>query len=166
MLSIVFSAALFSSLAVSQTLNEALKSYPELSQFQNLIETYPQLVPQTNASSDFTILIPDDKAFADFEASGGNTIASLGLDTITNYFQYHTIDGGLNLEQNKNILADTELTADKYNHRNGSDGQVVVVSQDTKNNTHAIVKSGAGYSVGMNLINGSFQGGKFQIVDG
>jgi uncharacterized surface protein with fasciclin (FAS1) repeats len=171
---------LFISLVISQSLLDATSAYPQLSSFRDLLEQYPGLVPPAN-SPQATVLVPSNNAFNDYLQSTGNSVSSLPIDTLTNIFQYHTLSAALSsaeIGRNSQILANSRLTNDTYDHRNGTDGQVVLISVLAKGNTSTItvrqstpvavdsVLSGGGAIVNMDAIDGAWSGGLFQIVDG
>jgi hypothetical protein len=173
---------IFISLAVSQSLLDATSVYPQLSSFRNLLQTYPGLTPPAN-NLQLTVLIPSDGAFNDYLQSTGNSFNSLPLETLSNMIQYHTLSNVLSsaeFRRNSQVLANTQLTNDTYDHRGGTDGQVVLISAVTNatSNTSTItvrqstpiavdaVLSGGGATVNMDAIDGPWSGGLFQIVDG
>lgn len=174
-------SVLFSSLAASQSLLDATSVYPQLSSFRNLLETYPGLSPPANDLR--TVLVPTDGAFNDYLQSTGNSIQSLPLDTLSNILQYHTLSNVMSsadFSRNSQVLANTQLTNDTYDHRGSKDGQIVLISAVTSNTTNTssitvgqsppravdTVLSGGGAVVNMNAIDGPWSGGLFQIVDG
>jgi uncharacterized surface protein with fasciclin (FAS1) repeats len=171
---------LFISLVLSQSLLDATSSYAQLSSFRDLLGLYPGLVPPAN-SPQATVLVPSNNAFNDYLQSTNNSVSSLPIDTLINIFQYHTLSGALSsaeLSSNSQILANSILTNDTYDHRNGTDGQVVIISALANGNTGTItvrqstpgandsVLSGGGAIVNMDAIDGAWSGGLFQIVDG
>jgi hypothetical protein len=170
------------SLAMSQSLLEATAVYPQLSSFRNLLQTHPSLIPPAN-DLQLTVLVPSNGAFNDYLQSTGNYVASLPLDTLSNMLQYHTLTTVLSsaeFSRNLQVLANSQLTNETYDHRGGTDGQVVLISAVTSNKTNTstisvsqstpqavdTVLSGGGATVNMDAIDGPWAGGLFQIVDG
>jgi uncharacterized surface protein with fasciclin (FAS1) repeats len=172
--------AIFIGLAVSQSLLDAISAYSQLSSFRNLLQVYPGLTPPANTPQ-VTVLVPSDSAFNNYLQSTGKTVNSLPIDTLINIFQYHTLSSALSsaeFRRNPQVLANSRLTNETYNHRNGTDGQVVLISALTKGNASTItvrqstpgavdaVTSGGGAMVNLDAIDGAWSGGLFQIVDG
>jgi uncharacterized surface protein with fasciclin (FAS1) repeats len=178
----VFINVLFPSLVMSQSLLEATSVYPQLSSFRNLLQTYPSLTPPADELQ-LTVLVPSNGAFNNYLQSTGNSVESLPLDTLSNIFQYHTLSNVLSsaeFDRNLQLLANSRLTNDTFDHRGGKDGQVVLISavrSNTANSSTITVRqstpgavdtvlSGGGATVNMDAIDGPWSSGLFQIVDG
>jgi uncharacterized surface protein with fasciclin (FAS1) repeats len=173
MIPITLSIAVFASSAAAQSLLEATSKYTQLSNIRQFLEDNPSLLPQQgDVTSVRNILLPSNDAFDKYLATTGTSVQNLPMDIITNVLKYHTLEGNPfeKLSEEVNVLANSELKQDIYNHRNGSDGQVIFVSENTETSDDeiptAVVASGAGKTVNMSLVDDEWDGGRFQIVDG
>jgi hypothetical protein len=173
MLSITLSIAVFAASTAAQSLVEATANFSQLSDFRKLLQAFPSLEPQpNNTASKYNVLAPSNDAFARYLETTGTAVQNLPVDVLTNIFLYHTLDGQPfdKLNDEGDVLANSELKADIYNHRNGSEGQVVFVTknQAATDNTPAtaVLESGAGKKVNLSLVNDEWDAGSFQIVDG
>lgn len=178
----LLTGVVFVPLTLSQSLQDAISTYSQLSSFRNLLQLHPGLTPPPNTPQ-LTVLVPSNNAFNAYLSSTGNSIDNLPLNTLLNIVQYHTLSDALSSAEfvrNSQVLVNTQLTNDTYNHRNGTEGQVVLISaasNTTSNNSTTsatqstlaavdTVLSGGGATVNMDVIDGAWSGGLFQIVDG
>ncbi|KAK3945854.1 FAS1 domain-containing protein [Diplogelasinospora grovesii] len=174
-------------------LNTALSKYPETSTFQSLLQSNPQMITSTTPSNDkggVTVLVPNNDAFTKFtNASGGTPITSQPTDKLINIFQYHVMAAPLtsaNFTDPKGLMVPTLLTAEAYNNRTaGADlvnaygskaalGQVLYVSKDPisplrlrvrQSATGVNLRGGEALNAGMDPVDGTWSGGRFQMVD-
>lgn len=187
-------------LAFSQSLLDATASYSQLSTFRALLLASPALALNYTRSegsgSQKTLLLPSNIAFDTYFSVFGTEFTSLPPATLAATFAYHTLNASYtstNFKSNDGVLAQTRLSEDKYNHRNGSGGQVLFIGdsgstggsgkrdappgstfkvfplggrQDNQMGSTANVTSGLGSTVVLHAVDGTWDGGKFQIVDG
>ena len=133
-----------------------------------------------------TILVPSNDAFTNYQKAYGHPIDRLSSSDLGNVIQYHSLQGALSssdLQRPRGLVANTALTAPTYDNRElGSNGaqlpQVVYIAPPSTNGTVVVrqirgtnaadrlVKSGLGSTVNVDFVNGRFDGGVFQIVDG
>jgi uncharacterized surface protein with fasciclin (FAS1) repeats len=177
--------------ANAKTFIEAIGSYPQLSNFTTFVKANEAVLPlATNAP--LTVLVPDDNAFASYKQEYGVEITSLPLTELAPLFSYHLLVGALgrdNFTNPKGSTWPTLLTGEQYNNRsagpaledqtgsaNRSGGQVLFVSDSASSSNKLLVrqggasshpvKSGLNSSVNMTIVEESFDGGKFHIIDG
>ncbi|KAI9879472.1 MAG: hypothetical protein M1830_008431 [Pleopsidium flavum] len=133
-----------------------------------------------------TILVPNNDAFTNYERANGRPITSLSSPDLTNIVQYHSLQGSLSssdLQNPQGLISNTALKDQRYDNRElGSNGaqqpQVVYIGSASTNGTvvarqvggagaaGGFVESGLGAKVNVEVIDGKFDGGMFQIVDG
>ncbi len=133
-----------------------------------------------------TILVPSNDAFTNYQRANGRGIGSLSSSDLGSLVQYHSLQGILSsteLQRPEGLISETALTTERYNNRElGSNGaqqpQVVYISPGSTNNTvvvrqvgtaasaNGLVRSGLGNEVNVEIVNGQFEGGIFQIVNG
>jgi hypothetical protein len=181
---------------VAQALSfvEAISAYPQLSNFTSLLESNPGLASPFNAispSAPQTVLVPDNDAFLSFQNSTGQSFASEPYDYIQAVISYQLLNGNLSSQDflhPAGITIPTGLTGPTYDNRTAGsalissgastgnhDGQVVFIAPDTTptsfnprqlGSTEAYVQSGVANQVNLTTIDGVWDGGMFQIVDG
>ncbi|KAH8657213.1 FAS1 domain-containing protein [Tricladium varicosporioides] len=199
-----FLTTLLLNLVSSQSLLDATAPYTQLSTFRALLIASPALALNYTRSegsgSQKTLLLPSNIAFDTYFSVFGTEFTSLSPATLAATFAYHTLNASYtstNFKGNDGVLAQTRLSEDKYNHRNGSGGQVLFISdsgsssstskratppgstfkviplsgglesrQDNQVGSTANVTSGLGSAVVLHAVDGSWDGGKFHIVDG
>jgi uncharacterized surface protein with fasciclin (FAS1) repeats len=171
----------------SQSFIRAISAYPELSDFATLMinnPTFAESLLNTSVINGVqTVLVPSNAAFTSYQQTTGHSIESLDPNTIQNLLQYHTLNASLTstiLAEQPDIVVSTQLTDPMYNRRGGanntninSDGQVVYITSTENNSTFHIrqllstisVDSGLGSIVTMNVIDGTWTGGEFHIVN-
>jgi len=139
-----------------------------------------------------TILAPSNDAFAKYQQTSGQLFESLDPNYIQTILQYHTLNMSLTsatLADQPDIVVSTQLTDTEYNNIGSADntnlntnGQVVYITsgasseasepsgnQNTfrirQSSSTASVDSGLGSIGTMDVIDGAWSGGRFQIVD-
>lgn len=115
-----------SAYAVSQSLLEAISTYPELSNFTTLMTDNPGLAGAlltSNASSlsgESTILVPNNAAFSKISALYNVTMANLTVEQLEPYLEYHLLVGRIgsqNFSEPQGVTVPTYLTGPTYNNR-------------------------------------------------
>jgi Fasciclin domain len=184
----------FGFVAQAQSFLIAISAYPQLSNFTNLLMTNPGLASSLlsfSASTPQTVLVPDDNAFLSFQQSTGQSFSNQSQDYLQAVGQYHILNGNLTSQDflhAEGITVPTGLTGPTYNNRTAGDalissgattgnhdGQVVFIAPNTTSTSFsarqlgsggAYVQSGLGHQVNLTAIDGVWDGGAFQIVDG
>lgn len=127
--------------AVSQSLLEAISTYPQLSNFTTLMTDNPGLAGAlltSNASSltgESTILVPDNSAFSKISALYKLPMSNLTVEQLEPYLEYHLLVGlwgAQNFTAPQGLTVPTYLTGPTYNNRSagaalgssGADGDV------------------------------------------
>ncbi|KAH0536743.1 hypothetical protein FGG08_006415 [Glutinoglossum americanum] len=190
--SLLLLTALFR-LARSQSFIDAISAFPQLSSFASFLNnntTYAATL--LNVTRSQTILVPSNSAFTEYRNVTGHSIESLGPDTVQRILQYHTLNATLKsgdlaggAAAQRGVVVGTQLVDKRYNDRGKwgnsnikSPGQVVYISPASAGKTRrslelatrqgsatTTVGTGAGSSTTMNIIDGVWDGGIFQIVD-
>ena len=183
-----------SHVALAQSLLKAISTYPQLSNFTSLFNSNPALASlllSISPDAPQTVLIPDDDAFQRFQNSTGQSIASQPQDYLQALITYHILNGNLTSQDflhPKGITVPSGLTGPTYDNRTAGsalessgastgnhDGQVVFIAPNTTptsfkarqlGSAGAYVQSGLGHQVNLTAIDGVWDGGYFQIVDG
>jgi len=178
----------------AQSFLTAISAYPQLSNFSNLLSNNPVLASSLltfSALAPQTVLVPDNGAFLSFEQATGQTVPSLSQGLLQPLIQYHTLSGlftSQNFTAPEGITVPTGLMGPTYDNRTAGaalssvgattgnqDGQVVFIAPNTTSTTlkvrqlgspGAFVQSGLGHQVNLTAIDGHWDGGSFQIVDG
>jgi len=173
---------------------EAISDYPELSNFTSLLNSNYGLASifySISPTAPQTVLVPDNNAFESFQKSTGQAFASQPYDYIQNVINYQLLNGNLKSEDfghPAGITVPTGLTGPTYDNRTAGsslissgastgkhDGQVVFIAPSTTPTSFnsrqlglkgAYVQSGSGRKVNLTAVNGVWDGGVFQIVDG
>jgi uncharacterized surface protein with fasciclin (FAS1) repeats len=183
-------------LVAAKSFLDAIAAYPQLSDFKSLLQGNPDLAPALTkgangpASQQVTVLAPSNFAFDTYRASHGSDISQLPKPDLEALLQYHILVRKLPSAQFLNApppqrVIPTELMGDKYNNRSAgaalqsdtgtgeqNGGQVVLFQVGTqaggsKRDSKAVaVKSGLGESVDLTVVDGLWDGGIFQVVDG
>lgn len=135
-----------------------------------------------------TILVPNNDAFTKYQQMNRHPLTSLSSSDLTNVIQYHSLQGALSssdVKKPQGLISDTALTDAKYDNRelssNGaqlpqvvfiapapSTGSSMPITQagNSSSNLGGYVESGLGQKVNVELVDGKFDGGMFQTVDG
>jgi hypothetical protein len=173
---------------------EAISAYPQLSNFTSFLESNPGLASPFNSfspSAPQTVLVPNNDAFLSFQNSTGQSFASQPYDYIQAVISYQLLNGNLSSQDflhPAGITVPTGLTGPTYDNRTAGSalissgastgnpgGQVVFIAPDTTStsfnprqlgSTEAYVQSGVANQVNLTTIDGVWDGGMFQIVDG
>jgi len=179
----------------AQSFLEATGAYSQLSSFHQLLLANSTIAAGvlSNATTTGhngtnitmqTILVPSNDAFTNYERANGHPVTSLSSSDLTNLGQYHSLQGALSssdLQKPQGLISNTALNDQRYDNRElGSDGaqqpQVVYIGSTSTNGMVArqaggangaggFVESGLGAKVDVDLVDGKFDGGMFQIVD-
>ena len=165
----------------SQSLLSAISAYPQLSDFTHLLKinsTLAQSLLNTSlVGGEQTILVPSNTAFTKYQQTTGQAFESSGPKHIQTTLQYHTLNASLTsavLAQKPDIVLSTQLTDPQYdliastaNTNLKVNGQVLYITSTggPTNSSTASVDSGLGSIGEMHLVDGTWSGGKFQIVD-
>ena len=165
----------------SQSFLSAISAYPQLSDFTNLMKINPTLAQSLLNTSlvggEQTILVPSNTAFTKYQQTTGHPFQSRGPKHIQTTLQYHTLNASLTsaiLAQQPDIVISTQLTDPKYdliastaNTNLNVKGQVLYISStgSPDNPSTASVNSGLGSIGKMHVVDGTWSGGTFQIVD-
>jgi hypothetical protein len=190
---ILFFVSHLSQVAQALSFIEAISAYPQLSNFTNLLKTNPGLAAPFNSfspSAPQTVLVPDNDAFLSFQNSTGYPFGSEPYAYIQAVISYQLLNGNLSTQyflQPSGVTVPTALTGPMYNNRTAGsglvssvstgnpDGQVVFIAPDTTptvfnprqlSSPLAYVQSGVDDQVNLTTIDGVWDGGMFQIVDG
>jgi len=174
---------------------QAISAYPQLSNFTSLLNSNPKLAQQFYSfpsSAPQTVLVPDDNAFLAFQGSTGQSFANQPFDYIQNVINYQLLNGN---QKSQNFLhlagatVPTGLTGPTYDNRTAGsalissgastgnhDGQVVFIAPQTTSTSFnsrqlggpsaVYVQSGLGHQVNLTAVDGAWDGGLFQIIDG
>jgi uncharacterized surface protein with fasciclin (FAS1) repeats len=179
--------------AGAQTFLSAISAYPQLSNFTSLLTSNPSLASSLlsgSASSPETVLVPDDGAFLSFEEATGQPVSATAQDILEPLLHYHVLSGSFSaqdFDQPEGITIPTGLTGPIYNNRSAGsalssvgasnrnhDGQVVFIAPKTTSTSFTVrqlsspgsfVQSGLAHQANLTAIDGSWDGGRFQIVD-
>jgi uncharacterized surface protein with fasciclin (FAS1) repeats len=165
----------------SQSFINAISAYPQLSDFTNLMKinsTLAQSLLNTSVvGGEQTILVPSNAAFTKYQQTTGQAFESSGPKHIRTILQYHTLNASLTsaiLAQKPDLVLSTQLTDPKYNLIGSTantnlnvKGQVLYITSrgSANNSSTASVDSGLGSIGEMHVVDGTWSGGKFQIVD-
>jgi uncharacterized surface protein with fasciclin (FAS1) repeats len=171
----------------SQSFISAISAYTELSEFTNLMINNSTLAESLLNTSVVhrvqTILAPSNDAFAKYQQTTGRPFESLDPNYIQRILQYHTLNTSLTsaiLAKQPDIVVSTQLTDTEYNEMGSADntnlntnGQVVYITPSGNQTTFRIgqspstasVDSGLGSIGTIDVIDGAWSGGGFQIVD-
>lgn len=171
----------------SQSFISAISAYPQLSEFTNLMinnSTLAELLLATSVVHNVqTILVPSNDAFANYQQTTGHPFESLGPNYIQRTLQYHTLNMSLTsatLAAQPDVVVSTQLTDPEYDAIGGAEntnlkskGQAVYITSTANPNKFRIrqspstasVDSGLGSIGTMHVIDGTWSGGRFQIVD-
>jgi uncharacterized surface protein with fasciclin (FAS1) repeats len=180
--------------AQAQSFLKAISAYPQLSNFTSLLKANPGLATSLlsfSASVPQTVLVPDDNAFLNFQKSTNQTFSSQPQDYLQTVTQYHILNGNLSSQDflhPAGITVPTGLTGPTYDNRTAGDalisssaitgdnnGQVVFIAPNTTSTSFkarqltaagAFVQSGLGHQVNLTTLDGTWDGGRFHIVDG
>jgi uncharacterized surface protein with fasciclin (FAS1) repeats len=174
-------------LAHSQSFIRAIAAYPQLSDFTSLMINDTALAESLLDTSVIdgvqTILVPSNDAFTKYQQATGHSIESLDPSYLLTILQYHTLNMSLTsaiLAEQPEIVVSTQLTNPEYNGIGGANNtnlntnsQVVYITSTKEQNAFQIrqlglnvsVDSGLGSIVTMDVIDGTWSGGRFQIVD-
>jgi len=184
----------FAFVVKAQSFLKAISAYPQLSNFTNLLTQNPSLASSllsSSASTPQTVLVPDDDAFLSFLKSTGQSFSNQSQDYLLAVGQYHILNGNLTSQDflhAEGITVPTGLTGPTYDNRTAGDalissgattgnhdGQVVFIAPNTTSTSFstrqldsggAFVQSGLGHQVNLTAVDGVWDGGAFQIVDG
>jgi hypothetical protein len=184
----------FSHVARALSFVEAISAYPQLSNFTNLLQSNGGLTSSFysfSASAPQTVLVPDNNAFLSFQNSTGQSVASQPYNYLQAVISYQILNGNLSSQDflhPAGITVPTGLTGPTYDNRTAGsalissgastgnhDGQVVFIAPNTTSTTFAprqlgsagaYVQSGVANQVNLTSIDGVWDGGMFQIVDG
>ena len=163
-------------LAHSKSFVDAILDYPKLSNFTQLMKENPrfaELLNTTNTQGIQTILVPSNNAFSKYKDDTGHLIEYLDQNIIERLIQYHTLNSSLTSSELANpagIVVSSQLVDIQYNNRGPNSniqtpGQVVYITSGNNNNTSAFVNGGLGSAVAIDVVDGTFDNGIFQIVD-
>lgn len=184
----------FALVAQAKSFVEAISAYPQLSNFTSLLNSNPSLAQpfySISSSAPQTVLVPDDNAFTQYQQSTGQPFSSQPYDYILNVIKYQLLNGNLKTQDflhPAGLTVPTGLTGPTYDNRTAGsalisssaqtgnhDGQVVFIAPNTTSTSFsprqlgsagAYVQSGLGHQVNLTLIDGVWDGGFFQIMDG
>ena len=173
---------------------QAISLYPQLSNFTSLLNSNQglvQLFSSFSSSAPQTVLVPDDNAFVAFQQSTGQSFASQSYDYIQNVINYQLLNGNLKSQDFSHpagTTVPTGLTGPTFDNRTAGsslissgastgnhDGQVVFIAPHTTptsfksrqlDSSIAYVQSGLGHQINLTAVDGVWDGGLFQIVDG
>jgi uncharacterized surface protein with fasciclin (FAS1) repeats len=167
----------------AQSLIQALSTYPELSRFSGLLSTNPTIAQgliSGSTSDPKTILIPNNNAFSSYQAKTGQEVIAAPADILVPLLQYHVLNGSYTTQSftaSPGVTVPTLLTGEKYNNRSAGaalsspgvsggarNGQVVFISPQASG--PAYVQSGLASKVNLTAVDGTWDGGRFQIIDG
>ena len=187
-----FCVAVFTSQSFAQSLLVATAPYPQLSDFNDLIQNYPRaaanlLTNLTSKDQKQTVLIPSNDAFGKYRLRSGASISSLSSSDVGNILNYHTLQGSLSssdLQRPGGLVSSTALRNQSYVDREILEessarlSQVVYISSTGSGESSTItarqadvlsstdVRSGQGNVVKLDPRPGNWSGGTFYIVDG
>ncbi|KAE9374020.1 FAS1 domain-containing protein [Stipitochalara longipes BDJ] len=173
---------------------QAISAYPQLSNFTSLLNSNGGLAQpfySFSYSAPQTVLVPDNNAFLAFQQSTGQSFASQPYDYIQSVINYQLLNGNLKSQDflhPAGVSVPTGLTGPTYDNRTAGsalissgastgnhDGQVVFIAPNTTStsfsprqlgSTGAYVQSGLGHQVNLTAVDGVWDGGVFQIIDG
>ncbi len=187
---LVLVLALLSEAAVvlSQSFLNATSQYPQLSNFRQLLLINPivaeTLLTNTTRNNTLTILVPSNTAFENFRRANNNSgVDSLRSEGLTNVVNYHTLQGALSssdLQRPTGLIANSALTNPVYANRElssdgsrkpqvvfiGTNGSNLIARQLTSSGAGQYVESGEGRTVNVEPTDGTWDGGRFHIIDG
>ncbi|KAI9819492.1 MAG: hypothetical protein M1827_006940 [Pycnora praestabilis] len=193
MISIIsFVVLLGASVVSAQSFLNATGAYPQLSDFRQLLQNNSQLaaglLSATSSGPQQTILVPSNDAFDTYIQQTGDGIGSLSSSDLQNIINYHSLQGALSssdLQTPGGLVSNTALTDPMYANRelssNGAKQNQVVyiqamnttigaskikIKRQLASDANETVKSGDGNTINLEPVNGKWDGGLFQIVDG
>lgn len=114
------------SLVASQSLLDAISTYPQLSNFTALMRDNPALANAlltanaTSLTGDITVLVPDNSAFTKVSSLYNISMSSLTLQQIEPFLSYQVMVGQYtsnNFTTQGGITAPTFLSGPQYNNR-------------------------------------------------
>jgi fasciclin domain-containing protein len=177
------------------SLTTALEKYPNLSNFTAFLNINPTVFDGllSGNGSKFTLLIPSDTAITSYQSSTGSSLSALPQSQILPLLSYHVLSApivGTNFTQN-GLVVPTLLTDEKYNNRtagpalqaqfgNNANGQVLYFSTEAIPSTRKLrikvrqaqgggdtanVRAGVSEVAAVEVVDGVWDGGVFQIVD-
>jgi hypothetical protein len=182
----------FFRLVHSQSFTKALSAYPQLSNFTDLLQSNPALATALlNVTKEQTILVPSNSAFSAYQSLSGQSIEALDPSTFQRIIQYHTLNATLKTgdlsggaSAGRGVVVSSQLVDSRYNRRGKwgdsnvkSPGQVVYITTASAKASRSLelvvrqgastatVDAGAGASAKMDVVDGIWDGGVFQIVD-
>ncbi|KAL8912820.1 MAG: hypothetical protein Q9172_007421 [Xanthocarpia lactea] len=176
----------------AQSLLNATASYPQLSNFTELLSTFPDLAAGLLTSINTglqrqTVLVPSNDAFDSYRQQNGASISSLSSSDVGNILNYHTLQGALSssdIQQPNGLVSETALRNSTYARReNATDAgdslpQVVYISSTETPTGRKIkarqisalssvdVRSGEGNAIELEQTPGNWSGGVFYVVNG
>jgi uncharacterized surface protein with fasciclin (FAS1) repeats len=178
------------SIAAGQSFLTAISAYPQLSNFTALIQNNTSLASTLlngSASALQTVLVPNNTAFANYQSLTGTPISSLSSAELEPILSYHILVGQLttpDFSQPQGLTAPSLLVGGQYDNRSAGaglssvggstsashDGQVVFISASAgltnTSSPTSMVESGLGNTVNLTALDGTWDGGRFQMVDG
>ncbi|KAI9772570.1 MAG: hypothetical protein M1839_002452 [Geoglossum umbratile] len=161
----------------SKSFIDAISSYPRLSNFTQLMVENPPfadlLLGATSTQGIQTILVPSNTAFSKYENDTGHSIESLDPNIIQRLIQYHTLNSSLTSSELANragVVVSSQLVDINYDNRGQysnvqTPGQVVYISSANSVDASTFATGGLGSAVPMDVVDGTFDNGVFQIVD-
>lgn len=182
------------SIAAAQSFITAIGAYPQLSNFATLYRNNSFLASKLLTGSPTnpqTVLIPNNTAFANYQLATGRSLLNLSVEELQTLLSYHVLVGGLtstDFAQPAGITVPSLLVGEQYDNRTGGaalasvggtsasashDGQVVFISAKVNSTgsfgsgqSQAVVRSGLGNTVNLTTVDGTWDGGRFHIIDG
>jgi hypothetical protein len=171
-------------------LGAAIASYKQLSTFQGILQANPSFIGTIipDSTTKYTVLIPNDDAFMKYANQTNQTLTSMPVNTLLLIFKYHVMAAEMtkaNSTTAQGLIVPTLLKDERYNNRTPGDalinaygadaaaGQVLFVSRDPINpvklrvrqNGNLNLRGGKGLGAGLQLVDGQWNRGYFQIVD-
>jgi hypothetical protein len=176
-------------LATAQSLSDALKGYPDASQFSTHLGDISGDLNTTNGQ-EYTVLVPTNEAFRDFATRTGQNFSSLSQDQRRTYLEYHVLVGSLtsaNFSSPQGITVPTLLKNVQYNNRTAgpgliqkygaaANGQVLFIDAfrsgsskfRVRRQADAVglqIRGGLAENASLTAIDGTWNGGKFQTIN-
>jgi uncharacterized surface protein with fasciclin (FAS1) repeats len=181
--------------AAGQSFLAAISAYPQLSNFTALFQNNPSLASKLltgSALAPQTVLVPNNTAFLNYQSRTGMSISSLSSTELEPVLSYHVLVGQLttpDFSHPQGLTAPSLLVGERYNNRSAGaglssvggetsashNGQVVFISRANLTNLFTVrqlgsttptVESGLGNTVNLAALDGTWDGGRFQMVDG
>jgi uncharacterized surface protein with fasciclin (FAS1) repeats len=179
--------------ATQQSLATGLSPYADLSIFKSILDVFPGFISSVlDGRSSVTVLIPTNQAITNFLAKSNVTdLVQIPVSTLHTVFKYHIMDAALkatNFSKPGGITVPTLLRDSQYNNRTAgaeltkifgsqATGQVLFVQKDSipvaskfrvrqsTQGPNANLRGGLAQTGLLTSVDGSWDGGVFQVID-